>query len=148
MARQDRRRRARCRRGPSGAQRDGTRRPGHPRSWHQPAGQRDLRQARARQARGRHADRLEAGGPGRETKPFNASIGAYNAKGMLPPPTGNPNKQDIAVEVFYEAGTATGVEGIDGEQTSATFGSVAQVNNPQVSFSDIENKAPETMLAN
>ena len=63
-------------------------------------------------------------------------------------PRGNPNKQDIAVEVFYEAGTATGVEGIGGEQTSATFGSVTQANNPQVSFSDVENKAPETMLAN
>jgi hypothetical protein len=84
---------------------------------------------------------------GAETKPFNASIGAYNAKGMFPPPMGNPNKQDIAVEAFYEAGTATGVEGIGGEQTSATFGSVTQANNPQVSFSDLENKAPETMLA-
>lgn len=60
---------------------------------------------------------------------------------------GDPNKQDIAVEAFYEAGTATGVEGIGGEQTSATFGSVTQANNPQVSFSDLENKAPETMLA-
>ena len=37
---------------------------------------------------------------------------------MFPPPTGNPNKQDIAVEAFYEAGTATGIEGIGGEQTS------------------------------
>jgi hypothetical protein len=81
---------------------------------------------------------------GAETKPFDASIGAYNAKGEFPPPKGNPNKKDIAVEVFYEAGTATGVEGIGGQQTSATFGSITQANKPQVTFSDVENKAPAT----
>jgi hypothetical protein len=82
-----------------------------------------------------------------ETKPYSASIGVYNAKGKYPPPTGNPNKDDIADNVFYEAGTSVGIEGIGGEQTSATFKSITQKNNPQVSFANVEVEGPETTLA-
>jgi hypothetical protein len=84
---------------------------------------------------------------GAETKPFSASIDVYNAKGQYPPPKGNPNKKDIADNVFYEAGTATGIEGIGGEQTSATFKSITQANNAQVSFSNVEVDAPESKVA-
>ena len=49
--------------------------------------------------------------------------------------------------MFYEAGTATGVEGIGGEQTSSTFGRISQANIPQVSFSDVEHFAPEATVA-
>jgi hypothetical protein len=84
---------------------------------------------------------------GAETKPYSASIDVYNAKGKYPPPKGNPNKQDIAGNVFYESGTATGVEGIAGQQTSATFKSITQANNPQVSFSDVEVSGPATTNA-
>jgi hypothetical protein len=84
---------------------------------------------------------------GAEKKPYDASIDVYNAKGQYPPPKGNPNKSDIADEVFYEAGSATGVEGIGGQQTRAKFGSISQANNPQVSFSDVEHSAPEAKNA-
>jgi hypothetical protein len=83
---------------------------------------------------------------GAETDPYSASIGVYNAKGKYPPPTGNPNKADIADNVFYEAGTATGIEGIGGQQT--TFAKpITQANNPQVSFSNVEVTGPETTVA-
>jgi hypothetical protein len=84
---------------------------------------------------------------GAETMPYDAALGVYNAKGKYPPPKGNPNKSDVACEVFYEAGTATGVEGIGGQQTSATFKSITQANNPQVSFSNVETSAPVTTVA-
>ncbi len=79
---------------------------------------------------------------GAEKKPYGASINTYNATGQYPPPKGNPNKAGIADEAFYESGTATGVEGIGGQQTSAKFGSITQANNPQISFSDVESSAP------
>jgi hypothetical protein len=84
---------------------------------------------------------------GAETHPYDASIGVYNSKGTYPPPKGNPNAKDVAVEVFYEAGTATGVEGIGGQQTSSTFGSITQANRPEVSFSNVETSAPEAKVA-
>jgi hypothetical protein len=84
---------------------------------------------------------------GAETKPYAASIGVYNAAGKYPPPKGNPNAKDVAVEVFYQAGTATGVEGIGGQQTSSTFGSITQANNPQVSFANVETFSPEAKVA-
>jgi hypothetical protein len=84
---------------------------------------------------------------GAEKKPYSAGIGVYNAKGQYPPPKGNPNKSDIADEAFYEAGTATGVEGIGGQQLPAKFGSITQANNPQISFSDVEHSAPEAKNA-
>jgi hypothetical protein len=83
---------------------------------------------------------------GAETAPYSASIGVYNAKGKYPPPTGNPNKADIADNVYYEAGTATGIEGIGGQQT--TFADpISQANNPQVSFANVEVTAPATTNA-
>jgi hypothetical protein len=84
---------------------------------------------------------------GAETKPYEATLGVYNAKGKYPPPKGNPNKSDVACEVFYEGGSETGVEGIGGQQTSATFSSITQANNPQVSFSNAETFAPEAVVA-
>jgi hypothetical protein len=84
---------------------------------------------------------------GAETHPYDAAIGAYNAKGKYPPPPGNPDPKDVADEVFYEAGTATGIEGIGGQQASSTFGSITQANNPQVSFSDVQKDAPEASVA-
>jgi hypothetical protein len=81
---------------------------------------------------------------GAETKPFAAEIGAYNKKGQYPPPKGNPNKSDIAAQLFYEGGSATGVEGIGGQQT--VFKSITQKNNPQVSFVDVESFAPSTTV--
>jgi hypothetical protein len=84
---------------------------------------------------------------GVEKKPFDAAIGAYNAKGQYPPPKGNPNKSDIADEAFYEAGSATGVEGIGGQQLPAKFGTITQANNAQISFSDVEHSAPEAKNA-
>jgi hypothetical protein len=84
---------------------------------------------------------------GAETDPYDAAIGVYNAAGKYPPPKGNPNPKDVAVEAFYEAGTATGVEGIGGQQTSSTFGSITQANIPQISFSDVETSAPEASVA-
>jgi hypothetical protein len=84
---------------------------------------------------------------GAEKKPYSWGIGAYNAKGQYPPPAGNPNKADIADEVFYEAGSATGIEGIGGQQGYTRFGSITQLNKPQVSFSDVEHSAPEATNA-
>jgi hypothetical protein len=84
---------------------------------------------------------------GAEKKPYDAAIGAYNAKGQYPPPAGNPNKADIADEAFYEAGSATGIEGIGGEQNSAKFGDITQANNPQVSYSTVEHSASESTNA-
>lgn len=74
-------------------------------------------------------------------------IGIYNAKGKYPPPKGNPDKSDVACEVFYEGGSSTGVEGIGGQQTSSTFNSITQANNPQVSFSNVETFSPEVKVA-
>lgn len=85
---------------------------------------------------------------GAETAPFNAIIGVYNAKGKYPPPKGNPNKSDRACEVFYEGGSATGVEGIGGQQTPRSFGSITQADNPQVSFSNVETFSPQATVAN
>jgi len=84
---------------------------------------------------------------GAETKPYKATIGVYNARGIYPPPAGNPNKSDIADDVFYESGTATGVEGIGGEQTSAQFGSITQANNPTVSYANAQYAAPGTSVS-
>jgi hypothetical protein len=81
---------------------------------------------------------------GAEKKPYNAGIGAWNAKGKYPPPKGNPDKSDIADEIFYEGGSSLGVEGIGGQQTAATFGSITQKNNAQVSFSIVESSPPAT----
>jgi hypothetical protein len=83
---------------------------------------------------------------GAETKPFSASIGAWNAKGKYPPPKGNPNKSDVAVEAFYEAGSATGLEGIGGQQTVKS-GAISQANNPQITFADVANSAPAASVA-
>jgi hypothetical protein len=83
---------------------------------------------------------------GAETKPYDASIGAWNAKGKYPPPKGNPNKSDVAVEAFYEAGSATGLEGIGGQQTVKS-GAISQANNPQITFADVANSAPEASVA-
>jgi hypothetical protein len=84
---------------------------------------------------------------GAEMKPFSASINAWNAKGEFPPPKGNPDKSDIAAEIFYEAGTSVGVEGFGGQQTRAQFGRITQANNPMVSFSDVAHKAPGMLLS-
>jgi hypothetical protein len=85
---------------------------------------------------------------GAETDPYSASIGLYNAKGKYPPPKGNPNKSDVGDQVFYEGGTKQiGVEGIGGQQTSATFKSITQANNPQVSFSNVETFSPSDAVA-
>jgi hypothetical protein len=84
---------------------------------------------------------------GAETDPYMATIGVYNAKGQYPPPTGNPNTKDIADNTFYEAGTATGIEGIGGQQTDTTFGSMTQANNPQVGYSNVQSDAPEASVA-
>jgi hypothetical protein len=81
---------------------------------------------------------------GAEKKPYDYAIGVYNAKGQYPPPAGNPNKADIADEAFYEAGSATGIEGIGGQQGYTRFHSITQANHAQVSFSDCENSAPES----
>jgi hypothetical protein len=83
---------------------------------------------------------------GAEKKPFDASIGAWNAKGKFPPPKGNPNKSDVAVEAFYEAGSATGLEGIGGQQ-AVKAGAISQANNPQITFADVANSAPEASVA-
>jgi hypothetical protein len=84
---------------------------------------------------------------GAETKPYDAGIGVYNAKGQYPPPKGNPNKSDVADEVFYEAGSSTGIEGIGGQQTTFAVKSITQANNPQVSFANVEVKGPEATLS-
>jgi hypothetical protein len=84
---------------------------------------------------------------GAEKKPYDASFEAWNAKGTYPPPAGNPNKSDIAAEAFYEAGSATGIEGIGGQQTPAKALRITQSSNAQVSFADAENSAPEASVA-
>jgi hypothetical protein len=83
---------------------------------------------------------------GAEKKPYDASIGAWNAKGKYPPPKGNPNKSDVAVEAFYEAGSATGLEGIGGQQ-AVKAKAISPANNPQITFSDVANSAPEATVA-
>jgi hypothetical protein len=80
---------------------------------------------------------------GAEKKPYSASINVYDATGQYPPPKGNPNKKDDAVNDFYESGTATGIEGMGGQQTSTKFGSITQANNPQVTFADLQEDSPE-----
>jgi hypothetical protein len=82
---------------------------------------------------------------GAETDPYAATFGVYNAKGEYPPPAGNPDKADVAAELFYESGTATGVEGIGGQQTVTK--SVTQANDPQIAFSDVQTYAPEAKNA-
>jgi len=84
---------------------------------------------------------------GAEKKPFNAAIGAYDAKGTYPPPKANPDKADIAAEIFYEGGNETGIEGIGGKQTSNRFGSITQANHPQVSFAVADHSAPQAKVA-
>jgi hypothetical protein len=83
---------------------------------------------------------------GAEKKPYAASIGVYNADGKYPPPKGNPNKRDIADQVYYEAGAATGVEGIGGQQAKFGF-PISQADKPQVSFSNVEVLAPEAAVS-
>jgi hypothetical protein len=85
---------------------------------------------------------------GAEKKPYDASFDAWNAKGKFPPPAGNPNKSDIAAEAFYEAGSATGIEGIGGEQIPAKALEITQSSNAQVSFADAANSAPQASVAN
>jgi hypothetical protein len=80
---------------------------------------------------------------GAETAPYDATINAYDENGQYPPPSGNPDSLDTADEAFYEAGSATGVEGIGGQQTSSTFGSITQADDPQVSYSTAYTDAPE-----
>lgn len=85
---------------------------------------------------------------GAETAPYSASFGAYNQNGQYPPPAGNPDPSDVAGELFYEAGSATGVEGVAGQQRWPRFGEITQDNDPQVSFSDVENFGPQAKVAN
>jgi hypothetical protein len=85
---------------------------------------------------------------GAESGPYSASISAYNTGGEYPPPAGDPDPAGIADEVFYEAGSNTGVEGIGGSQASPPLGSITQADDPQVSFSTVSNDAPEMSLAN
>ncbi len=80
---------------------------------------------------------------GAETDPYSASIETDNASGPYPPPAGGPDPEGIADEDFYEAGSALGVEGFGGEQTSSTFGSISQADDPQVSFSLAPTDSPE-----
>jgi hypothetical protein len=80
---------------------------------------------------------------GAETDPYGASIETWNAQGEYPPPAASPDPEGVADEVYYDAGSATGIEGIGGEQTSSTFGSITQADDPQVSYSALENSAPE-----
>jgi hypothetical protein len=80
---------------------------------------------------------------GAETDPYSASIETWNAQGEYAPPAASPDPQGISDEVFYEAGSSTGVEGIGGEQTSSTFGSITQADDPQVSYSALANSTPE-----
>jgi hypothetical protein len=84
---------------------------------------------------------------GVEKKPFSASIGVYNAKGAFPPPKGNPDKSDIADDIFYEAGSSVGIEGIGGEQTTFKVKTITQANNPEVSFADVEVSAPDITVS-
>jgi hypothetical protein len=84
---------------------------------------------------------------GAETKPFSASIGAYDAKGKFAPPAGDPDKNGIADNVFYEAGSATGVEGIGGQQSAFKVPAITQANNPQVRLADVEVTGPATSVA-
>lgn len=84
---------------------------------------------------------------GVETSPYDASIGTYDSSGRYPPPAGDPDPSGVAVELFYEAGSSTGVEGIGGEQTSATFGSITNTDGPQVSFAQVETQPPDTSVA-
>src|SRR5262245_10686703 len=53
----------------------------------------------------------------------------------------------IADEVFCEAGTATGVEGIGGQQATVAVKSITHASKPQVSFSDVPANAQETALS-
>jgi hypothetical protein len=84
---------------------------------------------------------------GAEKKPYSASIAAYDARGKYAPPAGNPNKSDIAVNVFYEAGSATGIEGIGGLQTKFKVKSITQANHPQVGFAAVEVDGPDASVA-
>ena len=81
---------------------------------------------------------------GAEKKPYAAEIGAYDKSGTYAPPKGNPNKSDIAAQLFYEGGSDLGVEGIGGQQA---LKSVTQANNGQVSFSVAQYLAPATTVA-
>ena len=81
---------------------------------------------------------------GAETHPYEASIETDNsAAPEYPPPPGGPGPDGISVETFYEAGSSLGVEGIGGKQTSSTFGSVTQADDPQVGYSVAPTNAPE-----
>ncbi|HEX3426543.1 MAG TPA: hypothetical protein VHT30_10465 [Acidimicrobiales bacterium] len=84
---------------------------------------------------------------GAETAPYSANIGTYDASGQYPPPAGDPDPSGIAIEDFYEAGSSTGVEGLGGTQTSATFGSITNADVAQVSFSTVEKTPPDTSVA-
>lgn len=85
---------------------------------------------------------------GAETKPYDAQIDIETAKGPYPPPAkGDPGVGGVACEVFYEAGSSTGVEGIGGQQTSALFTPFTQANHPMVSFSNVETRTPEAKVA-
>jgi hypothetical protein len=84
---------------------------------------------------------------GAEKKPYSASIGVYNAKGTYPPPKGNPDKNDVAVNVFYEAGSSVGEEGIAGEQSTFKVKSITQANNPELSFNNVEVSGPDIKVA-
>jgi hypothetical protein len=85
---------------------------------------------------------------GAEKKPYSASFETWNAKGKYPPPKGNPNKSDIAAEAFYEAGSATGIEGIAAQQIPPKKLAISQSSNAQVRFADAANSAPEAKVAN
>jgi hypothetical protein len=84
---------------------------------------------------------------GVEKKPYSASIGVYNAKGIYPPPAGNPDKNDVAVNEFYEAGSSVGEEGIAGEQSTFKVKSITQANNPELSFNNVEVSGPDIKVA-
>lgn len=82
---------------------------------------------------------------GAERHPYNAGIGVWNANGKYPPPHGNPDKSDIADEIFYEGGGATGIEGIGGQQTPPR--SITQKNHAYVAFDIVANEAPQAKVA-
>lgn len=84
---------------------------------------------------------------GAETNPYGAQINSYDATGQYPPPAGDPDPSGIGDEIYYEAGSATGIEGIGAEQTASTFGTVTQADDPQVSYSAVETNSPEASVA-
>jgi len=85
---------------------------------------------------------------GVETAPFNASIATYDSTGRFKPPTGVPGGDQagsFASEAFYQAGSATGIEGYGGVQALAA--PVQSTSRPQLSWSTVEAFSPSTSVA-